>query len=88
MPTSADGPAWPVDTSVAGAPVVGDHANHTTVLEVPDGRHLGLTGHAAFATCSVLTPLPAPSRLTPAAARRVIAVSSSRSLFLSVAQPE
>lgn len=88
MPTSAEHPAWLVDTSVAVALVVGDHAHHGAVLAALDGRILGLSGHAAFETYSVLTRLPAPNRLTPTAAGHVIAANFPRTRFLSGSQSE
>jgi len=51
-----------VDTSVAVAVTVADHEHHEETLERLRGRRLGLAGHAAFETFSVLTRLPAPAR--------------------------
>lgn len=44
---------------------------------------MGLAGHAAFETFSVLTRLPPPDRLTPQAARRLIEVDFPDTRFLS-----
>ena len=82
MPTSADPPALLVDTSVAIALIVADHAAHESVTAVIGGRALGLAGHAAFETFSVLTRLPAPLRRTPAAARRLIDENFPATRFL------
>jgi len=62
MPTSADAELL-VDTSVAVALMVSDHKHHEAVTLA--GVRLGLSGHAAFETFSVLTRLPPPLRRTP-----------------------
>lgn len=62
MPTSAERPDVLVDTSVAVALVVGDHRFHEATMRALEGRRLGLAGHAAVETFSVLTRLPPPSR--------------------------
>jgi predicted nucleic acid-binding protein len=82
MPTSDDAPDLLVDTSVAVALSVADHAHHDVVFEALSGRRLGLAGHAAFETYSVLTRMPPPARLTPAAARRVLQTNFPHSRFL------
>ena len=83
MPTRSDGdPDLLVDTSVAVALVVVDHAQHRTTLEALDGMRLGLCGHAAFETFSVLTRLPPPARRTPAAVSRLLAANFPQSRFL------
>lgn len=82
MPTSGRRPHLLVDTSVAIALVVADHEHHDAVLRGLDGRRLGLAGHAAFETFSVLTRLPPPARLTAAAAAHSIAVNFPGSRFL------
>jgi predicted nucleic acid-binding protein len=66
MPTSANSGTLLVDTSVAVALVVADHAQHEQTFRALSGRILGLAGHAAFETFSVLTRLPPPARRTPA----------------------
>ena len=45
-------------------------------------RRLGLAGHAAFETFSVLTRLPAPARRTPATVARLLAANFPHSRFL------
>jgi predicted nucleic acid-binding protein len=71
-----------VDTSVAVALVVADHEHHDDTFERLRGRRLGLAGHAAFETFSVLTRLPAPARRTPATVARLLAKGFPHSKFL------
>lgn len=85
MPSSADLPDALVDTSVAVALVVEAHEHHTEVLAVVEGLVLGLAGHAAFETFSVLTRLPAPVRRTPAVVHEILEANFPRSQFLSAA---
>ena len=82
MPTKGKDPAYLVDTSVAVALVLADHPGHKTVVDTIGGRRLGLAGHAAFETYSVLTRLPPPARRTAAAASRLIEVNFPQSRFL------
>lgn len=76
MPISAEiaavGPELLVDTSVAVALSVADHEGRAACRAVVEGRRIGLAGHAAFETFSVLTRLPAPARRTPSAVIRLI----------------
>jgi predicted nucleic acid-binding protein len=72
-----------VDTSVAVALLVADHAQHEGVLRALDGRRLGLSGHAAFETFSVLSRLPAPARRPAALVSRLLAENFPASRFLS-----
>jgi len=72
-----------VDTSVAVALTVADHDGHDDTFEALKGKRLGLAGHAAFETFSVLTRLPAPTRRTPATVARLLATSFPHSRFLS-----
>jgi len=81
MATSAERPLL-VDTSVAVALVLADHEHHDATFERLAGRRLGLAGHAAFETFSVLTRLPAPARRTPATVARLLAKSFPSSRFL------
>lgn len=71
-----------VDTSVAVAFVVADHDHHEMVIEALSGRRLGLAGHAAFETFSVLTRLPPPLRRVPASLDRLLATNFPHSRFL------
>lgn len=73
-----------VDTSVAVALVVSDHDHHDRVREFVSGRTLGLAGHAAFETYSVLTRLPPPLRRTAGAAVRLLTENFLASRFLPV----
>jgi predicted nucleic acid-binding protein len=83
MPTSDREPEVLVDTSVAVPLVTADHEQHEVVFDALKGRRLGLSGHAAFETFSVLTRLPSPTRRTPAAVGRLLAVTFPHSRFLS-----
>lgn len=84
MPTGPEAPPeLLVDTSAAVALVVVDHEHHDAILGALGDRRLGLAGHAAFETFSVLTRLPAPARRTPAAVARLIAANFPGSRFLS-----
>ena len=71
-----------VDTSVAVALTVADHEHHDATFEALEGRRLGLAGHAAFETYSVLTRLPAPARRTPATIARLLAATFPQTRFL------
>ncbi len=83
MPTSGEKDSdLLVDTSVAVALVVGDHEHHLKTLEALAGRRLGLAGHAAFETFSVLTRLPPPARRTPATVARLLASDFPHTRFL------
>jgi predicted nucleic acid-binding protein len=86
MPTSGSGAVLLVDTSVAVALAVGDHAAHDETLATLAGRRLGLAGHAAFETFSVLTRLPPPVRRTPAAVTRLLAADFPHTRFLGPAR--
>jgi len=81
MPTSAEAQLL-VDTSVAVALLVSDHEHHEAVAEALGNRRLGLAGHAAFETFSVLTRLPPPLRRTPRAVDRLLTSNFSDSRFL------
>jgi predicted nucleic acid-binding protein len=85
MPTGGRPPDLLVDTSVAVALVLEDHEHHVNVVEAVGRRRLGLCGHAAFETYSILTRLPPPARLTPRAAARAIDVDFPATLFLGAA---
>jgi predicted nucleic acid-binding protein len=80
MPASAD---LLVDTSVAVALVVADHEHHETVARTVGRRTLGLAGHAAFETFSVLTRLPPPARRGPAVVARLLTESFPATRFLN-----
>jgi predicted nucleic acid-binding protein len=82
MPASADSAELLVDTSVAVALTVADHEHHESTFETLGRRRLGLAGHAAFETFSVLTRLPPPARRSPAAVARLLAASFPHSRYL------
>jgi predicted nucleic acid-binding protein len=82
MPASARRAELLVDTSVAVALVVADHEQHESTFEALGRRRLGLAGHAAFETFSVLTRLPPPARRGPAAVARLLAANFPHSRFL------
>jgi predicted nucleic acid-binding protein len=71
-----------VDTSVAVALVVADHEHHALVTQAVGRRRLGLAGHAAFETFSVLTRLPPPARREPALVDRILRTGFPASRFL------
>ncbi|MDQ3973209.1 MAG: type II toxin-antitoxin system VapC family toxin [Actinomycetota bacterium] len=71
-----------VDTSVAVALVVSDHEAHDDAWQAMGAARLGLAGHAAFETFSVLTRLPTPLRRTPWAAHTLIDRNFPDSRFL------
>lgn len=81
-PTAGE-PIVLVDTSVAVPLLVGDHAAHDVVFDALGDRRLGLAGHAAFETFSVLTRLPPPARRGPAVVDRILQASFADSRFLS-----
>lgn len=74
-----------VDTSVAVALTVADHEHHDGTFRAIGGHRLGLAGHAAFETFSVLTRLPPPARRTPATVARLLTTSFPHSRFLGAA---
>ncbi len=83
MPTRPSGPISLLDTSAAIAFLVSDHEAHDDTFAALADRRLGLAGHAAFETYSVLTRLPPPARLTHQAAARLIASNFPHNRFLS-----
>lgn len=84
-PSRGSGKTLLVDTSAAVALVLAGHERHATTLEALGDRRLGLAGHAAFETFSVLTRLPAPVRRTPVAVARLLSANFPDSRFLSSA---
>lgn len=83
MPTSGEPPDLLVDTSVAVPLVLADHDHHVSTTTAIGSRHLGLSGHAAFETFSVLSRLPSPMRRTPAVITTLLAANFPASRFLS-----
>jgi predicted nucleic acid-binding protein len=86
VPISTDRAPLLLDTSTAVAFCVADHAAHDATFAALADDELGLAGHAAFETFSVLTRLPPPARLTAAAASRLLAANFPQSRFLSAAR--
>ncbi len=82
MPARDKGAQLLVDTSVAVAFTVADHEHHERTFSALSDRRLGLAGHAAFETFSVLTRLPAPVRRTPGTVARLLEASFPHSRFL------
>lgn len=85
MPTRGDSPQLLADTSVAVALVVVDHEHHKATAGALRGRRIGIAGHAAFETFSVLTRLPPPLRRTPRAVSLLLARNFASPYFLSPA---
>jgi predicted nucleic acid-binding protein len=85
MPASGRETPTLVDTSVAVALVITDHDHHEHTFQTLSGRRLGLAGHAAFETFSVLTRLPPPARKTPATIARILANRFPDTRFLGSA---
>ena len=83
MPTRGDPPQLLADTSVAVALVVTDHEHHKTTAEALRDRRIGIAGHAAFETFSVLTRLPPPLRRTPRAVSLLLTRNFGSPYFLS-----
>lgn len=81
--TSAEPSPHLLDTSAAVALLVQDHDHHESTFAALTGRPLGLAGHAAFETYSVLTRLPSSSRLVPQAVQRLLSTNFLHSRFLS-----
>ncbi len=79
MPASAE---LLVDTSVAVALAVADHEHHDAITKAVGRRRLGLAGHAAFETFSVLTRLPPPARRGPVVVARLLGANFPATRFL------
>jgi predicted nucleic acid-binding protein len=77
-----------VDTSVAVALVVADHEHHAATSRAIARSHVGLAGHAAFETFSVLTRLPPPARRTPQVVARLLQASFPATRFLGARDAE
>ncbi len=77
-----------VDTSAAVALVVADHEHHAATTRALGRRRVGLAGHAAFETFSVLTRLPAPARRAPEVVVRLLEASFPATRFLGARDAE
>ena len=73
-------------TSGEGRPP--DRLVDTSVAEAVGGLRLGLAGHAAFETYSVLTRLPPPARRTGGAAARLLSANFAGTRFLGADESE
>src|ERR1700712_1812741 len=82
MPARGSAPSFLVDTSVAVALTVVDHAEHRSTVAALGSSPLGLAGHAAFETFSVLTRLPTPARRAPVTIKRLLEGSFPHTRFL------
>ncbi len=71
-----------VDTSAAVALLLADHPAHGITHDQIGQLSLGLCGHAAFETFSVLTRLPAPMRQPSATVVDLLAANFPLSLHL------
>lgn len=83
LPTSAEDKPVLVDTSVAVAASLADHHHHDVMVAALRGRRIGLAGHAAYETFSVLTPLPAPARRGTGEIARLLAHNFAATRYLS-----
>lgn len=72
-----------VDASAAVALLVSDHERHDATFEALGERRLGLCGHAAFETFSVLTRLPVPNRRAPSVVARLLTSNFPETRFLT-----
>jgi predicted nucleic acid-binding protein len=88
MPTRGKQPDFLVDTSVAVALVLADHEHHLQTVRAIGRHRLGLAGHAAFETFSVLTRLPPPARRSPNVVSRLLAENFPESRYLSPQRAE
>lgn len=77
-----------VDSSVAVPLVLLDHEHHPLVARGVGRRRLGLAGHAAFETYSVLTRLPPPARRRPDSVERLLRASFPATRFLGARDTE
>ena len=75
-------PAPVLDTSAAVALLVADHDQHDAVMDAVGSQRVGLAGHAAFETFSVLTRLPPPMRREPAEVAALLAEAFPTTVFL------
>jgi predicted nucleic acid-binding protein len=88
MPTRGRSVDVLADTSVAVAIVVEDHEHHAATLRAVGRRGVGLAGHAAFETFSVLTRLPPPARRSPDAVVQLMRANFPRNRYLAASAAE
>lgn len=72
-----------MDTSIAIPYLIPDHPWHAEVVARLGYQGLGLAGHAAFETLSVLTRLPGELRITAPTAARMLEHNFPRTHYLS-----
>lgn len=60
-----------------------DHEHHAFTLRAVGQRRVGLAGHAAFETFSVLTSLPVPALRSPEAVMRLLQTNFPSNHYLS-----
>lgn len=72
-----------LDTSAAVPFLLRGHPAHADVQAAVSGRRLGLAGHAAFETYSVITRLAEPTRVSPLTAQRLLSHNFPRTRHLS-----
>lgn len=77
-----------VDTSVAVPLLVEASDHHNDVLAAIGEQAVGIAGHAAVETCSVLSRLPGDQRLDPATAWGMIRESFPARLWMTAHQQE
>ena len=80
MPTSAE--PLLLDSSAALAYVSELNPHHRAVNARVDGRQLGLAGHAAYETFSILTRIPPPARVNASRAERLLKSSFPETRFM------
>jgi len=83
MPTGSRQQVLLVDTSAAVPLVSDEHAHHEEVFAALADLELGLAGHAAFETFSVLTRRPLPLRMSAQAAVELLEDNFPHSAYLS-----
>jgi predicted nucleic acid-binding protein len=88
MPIKSSGVDVLADTSVAVAVVVEDHEHHAATLRAIGSRSMGLAGHAAFETFSVLTRLSPPARRSPEAVGRLMSANFPSITYLTTSAAE
>jgi predicted nucleic acid-binding protein len=75
-----------LDTSAAVPFLVSDHLAHRGVFDALCGKRLGLAGHAALETFSVVTRLPDTRRMSPQGAARMLQQSFPHTVHLGAAR--
>ncbi|MDQ3739250.1 MAG: VapC toxin family PIN domain ribonuclease, partial [Actinomycetota bacterium] len=73
---------------MAVALLVTDHPHHEATSAAIGTRRLGLSGHAAFETFSVLTRLPAPARRAPSVVVELLAANFPQNCYLSAKEAQ